>query len=929
MKDIREELICFSEKQNAIRERFVKFFFERGHEHVPSSSLIPAGDSTLLFTNAGMVQFKDVFRGQETRSYKRAVTCQKCMRAGGKHNDLENVGYTKRHHTFFEMLGNFSFGDYFKREAIKYAWEFLTAELKINPAKLWVTVHQKDEDAARIWLEEIKIEKLRFSHCGDEDNFWAMGATGPCGYCSEIFYDYGEDLAGVAPGSGDTGDRFVEIWNLVFMEFERNEKGKLTKLPKPSIDTGMGLERITAAVTAEEMRQKLENERVKLNEEQKKFLNYFLQGDNYRAGYFGSILIDYWQDPQLFGGYENKDPKLEALFKIIADHARAIAFLIADGVMPSNEGRGYVLRHIIRRASYNATLLKKRNARELLIEFTEKWIRLMQSIYPELEENQNIIKETLGYEITKFEATLDDGVKYLEQEISKLKTKIISGGVAFHLYDTLGFPLELTKEIARERKLSIDEAGFAALMEKQRAASRAASKFGGAGERLNLDVAAIGTTEFLGYEQTACAARIVALYKNDGTQVEYLAGDDEGIMILNKTPFYAEAGGQVGDSGEIYALNGTQEFFVVSDTQKSGGIYLHYGKVKQGAAHRGMEVRAAINVERRQAMRCNHSAAHLLHRALHKVLGKHALQRGSMVDEARLRFDFTHPSALKREEIKEIEHEVNRHIRENLKVRVTEKTLAEAKADGALALFDEKYGDTVRVISMERKNHYGDAEIVSQELCAGTHVAYTGEIGVFKIVLETSVAAGVRRIEAVTAVSALEWFENYVENFDKVAKALKVNHEQVTGKIEQLLTANTKLERELGEWRSKAMAAKGQDLASAALDINGVKVLITVLREANIDARNLRNAVDQLKQKLGTAIVMLALVSDNKAQLVAGVTQDVVAKVNANELMQLVAAKIDGSGGGRADMAQGGGTNVGALEKALEEARGWVESKLK
>lgn len=890
-----------------IREKFIQFFSANDHKKLPSSSLVPSSDDkTLLFTNAGMVQFKNYFLGQETPPHKRAVTCQKCVRAGGKHNDLENVGFTKRHHTFFEMLGNFSFGDYFKREAIKFAWEFLTKVLQLDPNDLWVTVHKNDQEAKEIWLKEMGVAAQRFSECGDADNFWAMGETGPCGYCSEIYFDYGAKFAGHAPdGVNDTGDRFVEVWNLVFMEFERDARGNLTKLAQPCIDTGMGLERIAAVM----QRDRVAGEQV---------------GDNYFSDLFAKLLAALGEMLLLANADELGSFLLKhgASSKVVIDHTRALVFLIADGVLPSNEGRGYVLRRIIRRAVRHYYLIHKERAVKapfnkaatyFFVHLAQKLIDLMGKVYPEIAEQQKLItKIILPSEIDKFALTLENGEHDFAEEVARLDLKgekIIPGAIAFRLYDTYGFPLDLTVEMAKERGLSIDMEGFNQAMEKQRAGSRAASKFGAGGiSAAQLDVAAsIAATEFVGYAQRECAAStVLALYHMDGSVTEYLACGEEGIVVLDVTPFYAEGGGQVGDSGAIYAemgSDGVETCFSVKNTLKHGGVYLHYGYVERGnALHLEQEMHAAVNGVRRQAVTMNHSAAHLLHAALRRLVGEHATQQGSAVDERRLRFDFTNFSALSSEELRKIEWLVNREIWRNLPVTTAVKTLAEAKKDGVLALFGEKYGEMVRVVKM------GD---FSLELCGGTHVTMTGEIGLFKIVLESSVAAGVRRIEALTGAHALEWYEE--------------REREAALKEQSMSAAIMRLEREVQNMRAKLAQSKGQDLASQAQDVGGIKVLVSELEMESVDAKVLRQTLDSLKQQLAPrAVIVLACKHEGKIQLVAGVTPDCVQKIKAGEIVQHIAPMIAGSGGGRADMAQGGGTNVAALVDALNETRAWL-----
>ncbi len=861
-----------------IRQAFLDYFQYNGHAIVSSSSLIPADDPTLLFTNAGMVQFKDAFLGQEKRQSTRVVTVQRCMRASGKHNDLENVGYTTRHHTFFEMLGNFSFGDYFKREAIHYAWEFLTKKLGIDPKKLWVTVHEKDTEAEKLWQEEFEktsTEAQGISRCGDNDNFWAMGDTGPCGYCSEIFYDHGKKFQGDPPGGKLEGERYVEIWNLVFMQFERDRQGKLTLLPKPSVDTGMGLERIAAV----------------------------MQGvhDNYAIDMFAQIHGEFVKILKSKFGVSAEilnSAEAKIASRVIADHIRAAVFLIAEGIMPSNERAGYVLRSVIRRAVYYLYRLGVRQP--LFFQFTFPLVSTLENAYPELqlEKRQTQVASVIEQEEIKFLDTLDRGVKILDQELAKLKCSTIPGLVIFNLHDTYGFPAILTSEIARKRGLILDQAGFEVAMEKQRETSRAANKFNATS---TVKLAVDGITEFTGYTQNSCIGKIQGLFKKDGMKVEYLSVGEEGIVVLDKTVFYAESGGQVGDLGEIYS---DLSVFTVQDTQKHGALYLHHGTVAKGSFALSNSITAMINEERRQAIRLNHSATHLLHAGLRFVLGDHALQRGSLVDNKKLRFDFTHMAALTAEELRELERIVNKQIRANLKVHTVVKSLEEAKKEQVYALFGEKYGDEVRVVKM------GD---FSKELCGGTHINATGEIGLFKIVAETSVAAGVRRIEAVTGENAIIWlYETESEFVDR---------------LQQVLAQKHSLEKEIANLKSERMVSKSQSLIDQVVAIGSINVLATKL--TNADSKTLRLTVDTLKQQLGSAVVVLATVSgDNKAQLIIGVTQDLLNKIKANELLQYVMEQIGGSGGGRADMAQGGGTNIAALESALASVAAWVKSKV-
>lgn len=875
-------------KTSEIRQKFIEYFVNNGHTAVASSSLVPANDPTLLFTNAGMVQFKDVFTGIEKRSYKRAVTCQRCVRAGGKHNDLENVGYTTRHHTFFEMLGNFSFGDYFKKEAIHYAWDFLTNVLKIPADHLLITVHKNDAEAEKLWQQEFtdskKFPQCEIIKCGDKDNFWAMGETGPCGYCSEIFYDHDFDgkrkLTGGKPGEPDEGgDRYVEIWNLVFMQFDRDACGNLNPLPKPSVDTGMGLERIAAVMQ-----------------------NVY---DNYDIDIFSALINEVELQNAKFSQNTPKE-KLHIAMRVIADHIRAIVFLIADGVIPSNEGRGYVLRSIIRRAVY---YLYSIGMREPCLAKGKGWfadilvnVIKMGDAYPELDLPHRLpaISEIIKREETQFLEIIERGLKILNENIATLKTKIIPGNIVFTLHDTYGFPAILTKDLARVNGLTIDETGFEALMEKQRQTSRAASKFC---TEMEFKLPSNKITTFLGYEKESVTCKIIALFKTDSgcDPISNLVNNDQGVIILDQTPFYAESGGQVGDTGEI-SMN-DQNIFMVEDTKKNGNLFLHYGKVVKGKFATNDNVIAEIDAKRRQAIKLNHSAAHLLHNALHHVLGSHAMQRGSFVDAKRLRFDFTNFSAVTSNELKEIETLVNKNIRANLAVITEIKSLAAAKNEGVIALFDEKYGDKVRVVKMGN---------VSQELCGGTHVRHTSEIGLFKIVAESGIASGVRRIEAVTADNALEFIEQKeLELLDKIKKAEDITKQK---------------DKEIAELKSKLAAAQSGDLINKAIDINGIKLLTAILSDA--DNKMLRESLDKLKSQFEKAVIVLATIQNNKIQLVIGVTKNCTDKINANDLLKFIAPQIDGSGGGRADMAQGGGTKIDALENALNSVIDFVKKTL-
>jgi len=895
-----------------IRKKFLEYFEKNGHKHVESNSLVPANDPSLLFTNAGMVPFKDLFLGKEKRSYTRAVTCQRCLRASGKHNDLENVGYTTRHHTFFEMLGNFSFGDYFKKEAIHFAWDFLTGDredgkLGIPSEYLVVTVHKKDSEAEKYWQEEFKISgkypEGKIMHCGDKDNFWAMGETGPCGYCSEIFYDHDADgklgLKGGKPGeSEDTGDRYVEIWNLVFMQFERDNKGLLTPLPKPSVDTGMGLERITAVM-------------------QGKY-------DNYDTAEFVALTSQVeHQCCKLIEESKRTPEVMEELSiakRVVADHIRAAVFLIADGILPSNEGRGYVLRGIIRRAAYHLYMV---GVRQPCLAAGKGWFADtvvntigMKKVYPELKLDQKLpeIEKIITREEKQFLETLDRGVKILDQELETLekkKIKIIPGLVAFNLHDTYGFPIILTTEIAKKRGFTVDQAGFEMEMEKQRKRSRAASKFVNKDE-LKINIS--GETKFIGYETTSATSKISALLHSDGNPTETLQDGSHGIVILTETPFYAESGGQVGDTGILCSEDNAE--FTVTNTKKHGNVILHFGSVTRGNIHNKTNVKAQVDEMRRQSTKLNHSAAHLLHSALHKVLGEHATQRGSLVDAEKLRFDFAHSSALSIKEINAIEDLVNAKIRVNTEVKTTVKTLEEAKKDGAIALFGERYGEEVRVVTTKD----------SKELCGGTHVTHTGDIGLFKIQSESGVAAGIRRIEALTGQAALDYTRQTENELKALISLLKVNRDQACNKLEQLFNEKRNLEKELTHLKSKAAANQGEDLANQAQKISGINVLAAKVDIT--DSNALRTLMDQLKQTLDPAVILLAAVKDDKIQLLVGVSKNISNKFHAGNLLQHIIKQVGGSGGGRPDMAQGGAAaskeNKKKLERLLDMVKDWI-----
>ncbi len=860
-----------------IRRAFLDFFRERGHEVVPSSSLVPTDDPTLLFTNAGMVQFKEVFLGHETRTYTRAASAQRCVRAGGKHNDLENVGYTARHHTFFEMLGNFSFGDYFKREAIQYAWEFLTVNMGLPPERLWVTVYEEDDEAASIWLDEMKVDPARFGRIGAKDNFWSMGDTGPCGPCSEIFYDHGPEVAGGPPGSPDEdGDRYIEIWNLVFMQYNRDSDGTLSPLPKPSVDTGMGLERLAA----------------------------ILQGvhSNYDIDLFRHLIR---AAARATGCQDTGENSL----KVIADHIRSCAFLIVDGVLPSNEGRGYVLRRIIRRAIRHGYKLGRQQP--FFYGLVGPLTEVMGEAYPELVEAREHVEQVLLNEEQRFAETLEQGMKILEEAISRLTDKTIPGDTLFRLYDTYGFPVDLTADIARERGLQVDMDGFERAMAEQRERARAASHFG---IDYNDDIRIDTCTEFTGYEQLADQGRIGVLIAGN-RRVERISEGDEAVMVLDRTPFYAESGGQVGDTGIIEGPHGR---FRVYDTRKQGeGAFAHFGKVESGRFETGETVSARIDADRRQATALNHTATHLLHAALRKVLGEHVTQKGSLVEAERLRFDFSHFEPLSDTQLRQIEDMVNDQIRRNTEVETRIMAYDEAVGSGAMALFGEKYGDQVRVLRI------GDFSI---ELCGGTHVRRTGDIGLFRIVSESGVAAGVRRIEAVTGQHALAYVRHTEQQLQAIGELVKASRDKVQERVRQLVERNRGLEKELERLKAKLASSAGDDLAGQAEEVAGIQVLAARLDGA--DPKSLRETVDRLKNKLGSAAIVLAAVNDDKVSLVAGVTSDQTARIKAGELVNAVARQVGGKGGGRPDMAQAGGNDPAALDQALSGVRGWVEARL-
>nr|WP_314531901.1 alanine--tRNA ligase [uncultured Pseudomonas sp.] len=871
-------------KSAEIREAFLRFFEEQGHTRVASSSLIPGNDPTLLFTNAGMNQFKDCFLGQEKRAYTRATSSQKCVRAGGKNSDLENVGYTARHHTFFEMLGNFSFGDYFKHDAITFAWTFLTGVLKLPKEKLWVTVYASDDEAYDIWTKEIGVPVERMIRIGDNkgapyasDNFWTMGDTGPCGPCTEIFYDHGDHIWGGPPGSPEEdGDRYIEIWNNVFMQFNRTADGVLHPLPAPSVDTGMGLERISAVM---------------------QHVN-----SNYDIDLFKNLLSASAEAI----GCENGD---QSSLKVVSDHIRSCGFLIADGVLPSNEGRGYVLRRIIRRACRHGNKLGATGS--FFYKIVAALVAEMGEAFPELKKQQSNIERVLKAEEEQFSKTLEHGLKILEQDLLELKGTVVPGDVVFKLYDTYGFPMDLTADIARERNLTVDEAGFEREMEAQRVRARSASSFGlDYNTLVKVDVA----TEFTGYKATSGSAKIVAIYK-DGQSVDVLSEGQEAVVVLNQTPFYAESGGQIGDCGFLQAGDAR---FDVRDTTKTGGAFLHHGVLASGSLTIGAPVETHVDAEVRHATALNHSATHLLHAALRQVLGEHVQQKGSLVDSQRLRFDFSHFEAIKPEQLKALEDIVNAEIRKNSAVETEETDIETAKQKGAMALFGEKYGDNVRVLSM------GGA--FSVELCGGIHANRTGDIGLLKIISEGGVASGVRRIEAVTGAAALAYLNAAEEQLKEAANLVKGSRDNLIDKLSAVLERNRLLEKQLEQLQAKAASAAGDDLSASALDVKGVKVL--AVRLDGQDGKALLALVDQLKNKLGRAVILLGSVHEEKVVLVAGVTKDLTGQLKAGDLMKQAAAAVGGKGGGRPDMAQGGGTDAGALDAALALTVPFVEQGL-
>ncbi|HCQ3823247.1 TPA: alanine--tRNA ligase [Escherichia coli] len=868
-----------------IRQAFLDFFHSKGHQVVASSSLVPHNDPTLLFTNAGMNQFKDVFLGLDKRNYSRATTSQRCVRAGGKHNDLENVGYTARHHTFFEMLGNFSFGDYFKHDAIQFAWELLTSEkwFALPKERLWVTVYESDDEAYEIWEKEVGIPRERIIRIGDNkgapyasDNFWQMGDTGPCGPCTEIFYDHGDHIWGGPPGSPEEdGDRYIEIWNIVFMQFNRQADGTMEPLPKPSVDTGMGLERIAAVL---------------------QHVN-----SNYDIDLFRTLIQAV---AKVTGATDLSNKSL----RVIADHIRSCAFLIADGVMPSNENRGYVLRRIIRRAVRHGNMLGAKET--FFYKLVGPLIDVMGSAGEDLKRQQAQVEQVLKTEEEQFARTLERGLALLDEELAKLSGDTLDGETAFRLYDTYGFPVDLTADVCRERNIKVDEAGFEAAMEEQRRRAREASGFGA---DYNAMIRVDSASEFKGYDHLELNGKVTALFV-DGKAVDAINAGQEAVVVLEQTPFYAESGGQVGDKGE---LKGANFSFAVEDTQKYGQAIGHIGKLAAGSLKVGDAVQADVDEARRARIRLNHSATHLMHAALRQVLGTHVSQKGSLVNDKVLRFDFSHNEAMKPEEIRAVEDLVNAQIRRNLPIETNIMDLEAAKAKGAMALFGEKYDERVRVLSM------GD---FSTELCGGTHASRTGDIGLFRIISESGTAAGVRRIEAVTGEGAIATVHADSDRLSEVAHLLKGDSNNLADKVRSVLERTRQLEKELQQLKEQAAAQESANLSSKAIDVNGVKLLVSEL--SGVEPKMLRTMVDDLKNQLGSTIIVLATVAEGKVSLIAGVSKDVTDRVKAGELIGMVAQQVGGKGGGRPDMAQAGGTDAAALPAALASVKGWVSAKL-
>ncbi|EJG0600788.1 alanine--tRNA ligase [Cronobacter sakazakii] len=868
-----------------IRQAFLDFFHSKGHQVVASSSLVPNNDPTLLFTNAGMNQFKDVFLGLDKRNYSRATTAQRCVRAGGKHNDLENVGYTARHHTFFEMLGNFSFGDYFKHDAIQYAWELLTGAQWFNLPKdrLWVTVYETDDEAYEIWEKEVGIPRERIIRIGDNkgapyasDNFWQMGDTGPCGPCTEIFYDHGDHIWGGPPGSPEEdGDRYIEIWNIVFMQFNRQADGTMEPLPKPSVDTGMGLERIAAVL---------------------QHVN-----SNYEIDLFQKLI-------KAVANVTGATDLTNKSLRVIADHIRSCAFLIADGVIPSNENRGYVLRRIIRRAIRHGNMLGAKNT--FFYKLVGPLVDVMGAAGEELKRQQAQVEQVLKTEEEQFARTLERGLALLDEELAKLTGDTLDGETAFRLYDTYGFPVDLTADVCRERNIKVDEAGFEAAMEEQRRRARESSGFGA---DYNAMIRVDGASEFKGYDHTELTAKVTALFV-DGKSVEQVTAGQQAVVVLDETPFYAESGGQVGDKGE---LKGNGFTFTVNDTQKYGQAIGHIGELASGVLKVGEGVKAEVDHARRDRIRLNHSATHLMHAALRQVLGTHVAQKGSLVNDKGLRFDFSHFEAMKPEEIRKVEDLVNAQIRRNLPIETNVMDLEAAKAKGAMALFGEKYEDRVRVLSM------GD---FSTELCGGIHASRTGDIGLFRIVSESGTAAGVRRIEAVTGEGALSLVHAQNDRLNELSHLLKSDSQTLNDKVRAMVERTRQLEKELQQLKEQQAAQESANLSSKAVDINGVKLLVSEL--AGVEPKMLRTMVDDLKNQLGSSVIVLATVAEGKVSLIAGVSKDVTDRVKAGELVGMIAQQVGGKGGGRPDMAQAGGTDAAALPAALGSVESWVTAKL-
>ena len=861
---------------NELRQKFLNYFNDRDHEIVESSPLVPDNDATLLFTNAGMVQFKDVFLGNEKRSYNRAVTSQRCLRAGGKHNDLENVGYTARHHTFFEMLGNFSFGDYFKETAIIQAWDFLTNTLELPKEKLWVTVFEEDDEAADIWLNEVKVDPERFSRMGEKDNFWSMGDTGPCGPCSEIFYDHGADIEGGPPGSADEdGDRFIEIWNLVFMQFDRSENGDMTPLPKPSVDTGMGLERLAAVMQSVH--------------------------SNYEIDLFDNLI-------QSTAKILDLKSSSSSSLNVIVDHIRACSFLIVDGVIPGNEGRSYVLRRIMRRAIRHGKKLKINEP--FFYKLLEPLAKEMGEAYPALLSQKEQIEDIIKQEEIRFSITLDQGIEILEEAIKVMKNDILPGDIVFKLYDTYGFPVDLTNDIARERNFTIDHKGFEKNMASQRDRARKANKFSKTADN---DLKVNTISKFIGYDQIKNVAQIKELFF-EGNTIKSLANGQEGFVVTDVTPFYAESGGQVGDTGTIESKDA---IFRVKDTQKQSNSIIHHGILEKGKLEIDKKVTMTIDDKKRLKIAANHSATHLMHAALRNILGKHVTQKGSLVDADRLRFDFSHNQPLSSEEISLIEEQVNSEIRKNSAAKIDLMAYEEAIESGAMALFGEKYEDEVRVLNFDE---------YSIELCGGTHVNRTGDIGLFKIISESGVASGIRRIEALTAEAAEKWLSTYKTNVEEVAALLKSSNDKIFTKVEQLLVKNKALEKELIESRQKMFSSSSEDISEKVTKIKDTSILIQRLE--GFSANDLRVSIDRYKNKLENAIIVLGVVEKGKAKIAIGVTKHNTDLIHAGDLIKTVAEIVGGKGGGRPDFAQAGGPEAEKLDQALEHAKEFITSKI-